>query len=158
MVLTGTFQSAITGVHVRITSEGIENYSNRVDLDFAGSNPVVQARFSYIETLPGVLKTFKIDGPYGDGVTGESSERAYLYMSSNGETNLNATAKLLLRAGGAAIFEATRDIGLGARKIGFHAATPIAKPILNAAATTTAETQALVNQIRQGLINYGLFQ
>jgi hypothetical protein len=40
--------------------------------------------------------------------------------------------------------------------VGFNGTTPIAKPTLNVAATDAATTQALVNQIRAALINYGL--
>lgn len=40
--------------------------------------------------------------------------------------------------------------------MGFHGASPIAKPSLPVAATDPATTQALVNSIRAALINYGL--
>jgi hypothetical protein len=40
--------------------------------------------------------------------------------------------------------------------VGFNGTAPIAKPALNAAATDAATTQALVNQLRAALINYGL--
>ncbi len=43
-----------------------------------------------------------------------------------------------------------------ASHVGFNGVSAIAKPALNAAATDAATTQALVNQIRAALINYGL--
>jgi hypothetical protein len=48
-----------------------------------------------------------------------------------------------------------RKLAVGGN-VGFNGTAPIAKPTLNAAATDAATTQALVNQIRAALINYGL--
>lgn len=78
-----------------------------------------------------------IDATTGGGlILGYHATRGYTAsLSSNGTALLTQTSNLY---------------------VGFNGATPIQKPVLNAAATDLATVIALTNQIRAALINYGL--
>jgi len=109
--------------------------------------------------------------PFNGGliVSSNSGTDAYLYCNrpdtgavrlsvqgSVGYVQTNTAIPLILGSNGTALTIDTSQNCTFASRVGFNNTAPIAKPALNAAATDAATTQALVNQIRTALINYGL--
>ena len=145
-LLTGTFQTGVNGKRVEI-GPGIFDALN---VNFRGLDGSVSSYIQFTEA-PNGYQSMTFFGPL---LNGTGPDDGHFSMDSNGSTYMKAATSAAVYVGPSFV----PKIYATPTGLGFNGFTAIAKPTLNAAATTAAETTALVNQIRQGLINYGLFQ